>query len=90
MALTWTPVAGASGYRIYGAVNSFGFLPGGAPGFQHLVAALAPDATSWTSSMGISDPDQNWSYLVVAVDPVGLELARSGRVGEFDSPLELQ
>jgi hypothetical protein len=45
---------------------------------------LPPETTTWSSSNGINDVDNNWSYLVIAVDDFEEELARSNTVGEHD------
>ena len=38
----------------------------------------------WSSTNGIGDPDNNWTYLVIAMDGENVELSQSNRVGEFD------
>jgi YVTN family beta-propeller protein len=82
--LTWTSFAPASAYWVYGASNLAWFVPGFAPSYQYRLAELPPATTTWTSSSGIGDPSTNWTYLVMAVDAIEQELARSNRFGEFD------
>jgi hypothetical protein len=48
---------------------------------------LTPDVTSWSSRSGVGDPDENWTYLVIAVDATDQEIARSDRIGEHDFDL---
>ncbi len=82
--LTWTTVESASAYWIYGASNLAYFAPGFAPGYQFRLAVVPSGTTTWSSSNGVGDPNNNWTYLVVAVDGSGTELARSSRIGEHD------
>ncbi len=79
---TWSP---ASEYWIYGMTNEPWFLPDlSPPTYVDRVGVVPGRTTTWPSSNGISDPDNNWTYLVIAVDATQQELARSSRVGEFD------
>jgi hypothetical protein len=82
--LLWPHFPGTWEYWVYGAANNDYFEPGFDPGFEYRLAALGPETTSWTSASGIGDPEDNWVYLVIAVDNSEAELARSNRVGEFD------
>jgi hypothetical protein len=82
--LTWSPVESASAYWVYGASNLAYFTPGFAPGYDHRLAVVPQGTTTWLSSSGVGDPGNNWTYLVVAVDAAGAEMARSARVGEHD------
>ena len=84
LVLSWTVVAGAIAYSVYGADNGAYFEPGLVPPYQHRLAILSPGWTSWSIANGIGDPDSNWTYLLVAVDYAGQELERSNRVGQFD------
>jgi hypothetical protein len=54
------------------------------PSYEYRLDVLDPTVTTWASGNGIGDPDANWTYLVMAVDEVEGELARSNRVGEQD------
>jgi hypothetical protein len=45
--------------------------------------------TTWSSPNGIGDPDNNWTYLVIAVDETEAELAHSNRVEEQDFDCEV-
>ncbi len=85
--LSWTSVGSAAAYWVYGASNQAYFEPGMAPGYAYRLAVLPPGTTTWSSSAGVGDPDANWTYLVIAVDGSGAELARSNRAGEFDVAL---
>lgn len=87
--LSWQPVPGANGYWIYGATNDSYFKPGFAPDYEHRLAILRPGITTWSSGNGVGDPDNNWTYMVIAVDTSSEEFARSNRVGEFDAPMDI-
>ncbi len=82
--LSWAPFEGASEFWVFGASNEAHFVPGGPPDFAHRLAQLPSGVTAWSSANGVGDPTQNWTYLVMAVNSEGWELARSGRVGEHD------
>lgn len=82
--LTWTPVATAQAYWIYGASNDPGFSPGFAPGYAHRQAVLPSGTTTWSSPNGVGDTASNWTYLVIAVDAAETVLATSNRAGEMD------
>jgi hypothetical protein len=82
--LSWTAVADAAAYWVYGASNSAYFLPGLAPGYQHRLAVLSPLFRTWSSTNGVGDPNANWTYLVLGVDPTEEVLDYSNRAGEHD------
>ena len=50
---------------------------------------LPPDTNTWQTPNGFADPEDNWTYLVLAVDEAEAELTRSNRVGEHDFALEI-
>ena len=81
---TWSPVESASAYWVYGASNLAYFTPGLAAGYAYRLAVVPQGTYSWSSAGGVGDPDNNWTYLVIAVNATGAELARSDRVGEHD------
>ena len=82
--LSWTPIPQAAEYWVYGAPNQPYFSPGFAPGYEHRLVVLSPWSTTWSSSNGICEEDNNWTYQVIAVNGTGGELWRSNRVGEHD------
>jgi hypothetical protein len=84
LVLSWTTVPAAAAYWVYGTENIPWFVPGMAPGYEHRVDIVLPPTTTWSSPNGIGDPSANWTYLVMAVDEVPQEIARSNRCGEFD------
>jgi hypothetical protein len=87
IALSWTALSGAAEYWVYGAANRAYFEPGLAPGYDYRLAVVSGDSTTWATPEGIGDPDDQWSYQLIAVHGSGEELARSNRVGEFDQAL---
>lgn len=87
--LHWTPHPEAWAYWIYGAENEPYFEPGISLPFNYRIASVRPTTTTWTSPSGIGSPQDNWTYIVMAVDAQHQELVRSGRVGEFDFGLQL-
>lgn len=85
LCLTWEPVAGVSGYWVFGVAREPWFLPDlSPPTYVNRVAVVPGGTTTWSSANGIAEPDNNWTYLVIAVDETEAELARSNRVGEHD------
>jgi hypothetical protein len=82
--LDWQDTGGTSAYWVYGAPNSSYFAPVMLPPYANRLATLPVGTTSWSSPSGIGDPDNNWAYLVVAVDASNHEVCRSERVGEHD------
>ncbi len=82
--LTWTETPGSAEYWVYGADNLAYFEPGFAPGYEHRLAELPVETTTWTSPNGVGGPDHNWTYMVLAVNSLGVELCRSNRFGEHD------
>jgi hypothetical protein len=85
LVLNWTAVTGAAGYWIYGMTNEPWFLPDlSPPTYVNRVAVVPGGTTTWSSTNGIADPVNNWTYLVIAMENTNTELARSNRVGEHD------
>jgi hypothetical protein len=83
--LTWEPIAGIAGYWVFGTAGDPWFLPDlSPPTYVNRIATVPGGTTTWSSTNGIADPDNNWTYLVMAVDETEVELARSNRVGEHD------
>jgi len=82
--LTWNTFPGASANWVYGAENDAFFTPGLTFGYAYRLAALPGTATTWSTTNGIGDPENNWTYLVIAVDDSEQELSRSKRIGELD------
>ena len=82
--LSWLPLSGTTSYWIYGDANNPHFTPGFAPQYENRLDALPPGTTTWISPYPVGDPVENWTYLILAVDGIETELARSNRVGEFD------
>ncbi len=84
LVLSWSTLAGASSYWVYGAADAAHFLPGFAPGYEHRLAVLSSPVRPWPTGNGVGDPDSNWTYLVVAVAAGEQEVGRSNRFGEHD------
>ena len=82
--LTWSSLTGISAYWVYGASNDVYFQPGFAPGYDNRLATLPSSTTSWSSSAGVGDPDNNMTYVIIAVSATELQLGQTNRVGEFD------
>lgn len=85
LVLDWSPFPGAAGHWVYGAYNKLCFEPWLAWPHWYRLATLPAAIRTWSSVSGMGNPSLNWSYLVVAIDAADSELARSNRVGEFDS-----
>jgi len=78
--LNWSTVPGVAAYWIHGADNDAYF----APELSNRVAIVPGGTTTWSTAMGIGDPDHNWTYLVRAMDATEQEVMHSSRFGEFD------
>ena len=87
--LTWSPWPGTAEYWIYGADNAAYFAPGLSFPYQYRLAVVDPECTTWSSSAGILDPENNLTYLIVATDTMSRLIARSNRAGEFDLELAI-
>lgn len=84
--LNWTSWMDAATYRIYGDVEPH-FEPDHSFPFSNLMTVVSSGTTTWNSPNGICNPDQNWMYLVIAMDSSELALNASNRAGEFDFSL---
>jgi hypothetical protein len=89
LVFSWSPVPAAHEYWIYGASGHPHFEPGFAPSFEYRLDTVPQDMTTWSSPNGIGDPENNWTYLVMAVDDTENEITRSNRVGEWDWGMEV-
>ena len=88
--LSWSAVLHANSYWIYGASDQPHFEPGLSPGFQYRLDTVDQATTSWVSPYPTGDTLNNWTYIVLAVDAIGLEIMQSNRVGEFDVSLDIR
>ncbi len=82
--LSWSPFDGAAAYWVHGEANSPYFVPALVPQYENRLAVLAPTTTTWLTDNGIGNPEMDWTFLVIAVNGIGEELLRSGRVGESE------
>jgi hypothetical protein len=83
--LVWPVVPGAAEYWVYGASNEPWFAPDTSPPtYVNRVAVVPGGTTTWSSGAGVGDPEDNWTYLVIAVDDTNQEIVRSTRAGEHD------
>lgn len=87
LALVWTPVPGASQYWVYGASNDVYFDPQIVLPYGYRVTVLPSGTTTWSTTTGVGDVNNNWTYLIIAVDGAGQELVRTNRIGEHDYTL---
>lgn len=83
--LTWNDVPGAANYWVFGESKAY-FDPD-LSGFTNRRAVVAAPTLTWATNVGIGDIANNWTYVVVAVDAAGLELARTNYTGEHDFAL---
>ncbi len=85
-ALDWNAVPGAFAYWVFGESNQAYFDPD-LVGYTNRQAVVPAPTLTWTTTTGIGDSANNWTYMVVAVTSGGLELARTNYVGEHDFDL---
>ncbi len=90
LVLAWNPVPDAIEYWVYGASNRPWYSPGFGSGYQYRISIVEPTVATWSTGNGIGDPSASWTYLVMAVDEVEVELAISNRVGEHDFRVDSQ
>jgi parallel beta-helix repeat protein len=86
--LDWTAVPPASEYWVYGASNEAYFVPELVSPYAYRLTTLPSGTTTWSSSNGIGDVANNWTYMVIAVDASDQEITRSNRFGEHDFDLD--
>jgi len=89
LTLSWTSLSGVTQYWLYGASNNAFFSPMTTSPYDNRLAVLPTEATAWGAPNGIDDPNNNWTYQVIAVTALNLEIARSNRIGEFDYSLSI-
>jgi hypothetical protein len=82
--LSWSAASGATEYWIYGAENIAYLEPGFFPHYEFRLDVLPQSIGSWSSGLGIGDPNANWTYMIVAVNADGQQLLRSNLFGEYD------
>jgi hypothetical protein len=82
--LWWPEWPGAAAYWVFGAGNDPHFEPELTPPFGNRLAVLPPQTMTWASSSGVGDPENNWTFQVVAVNELEEMIARSTRIGEHD------
>ena len=83
--LSWTAIQDAAGYWVYGTANDAWFAPDlSPPTYDNRLAVIPGGITTWSSTNGVGDPNNNWTYLVVALNPSSEEIARSNLCGEHD------
>jgi len=84
LVLEWSAYPEAQVYWVYGADNLPHFLPGLGSPYPYRLVTLPAGATTWSSALGIGNPNHNWTYLVIAMSDFFQEMGRSNRFGEFD------
>ncbi len=85
--LQWTTVPPAAEYWVYGASNEAYFPPEVSSPYGYRVTVLPSGTTTWSTTTGVGDVNNNWTYLVIAVGGSGQELVRTNRIGEHDYAL---
>jgi predicted outer membrane repeat protein len=80
LVLQWTPCVSTAAYWIHGTDNHAYFDPG----IGNVVGVVPPTTLTFSSANGIGDPNNNWTYLIVAVDDIDQEITRSNFFGEHD------
>ncbi len=65
--LDWTAVPPASEYWVYGASNEAYFVPELVSPYGYRLTTLPSGTTTWSSSNGVGDVANNWTYMVIAV-----------------------
>ena len=87
--LTWGPVDMATEYWVYGASNEYSFLPGFSPDYTNRLAVIPRGTDAYATTEGINDPDNNWTYMMIAVDAQERERYRTSRFGAFEYGLTI-
>lgn len=89
LVLNWTEVLVAAEYWVYGVSNLPYFEPGLSSPYEHRIAVVPSGTITWSSPNGVGDPDNNWTYQVVAVDASDWVLCLSNRFGEHDYVIDI-
>jgi len=87
--LSWNDHPQATAYWVYGATSTPYFPIGFDPFFENRLVVLSGDVHTWQTTGGVGNPDENWTFIVLAMDSVDSELERSNRVGIIDFGLEI-
>jgi len=82
--LDWGTVFMASEYWIYGGIDAPFFLPDLGPNHVNRVGVVQPPTTNWSTTMGVNNPDDNYTFMVLAVNPQSQVMWQSLRLGEFE------
>jgi hypothetical protein len=85
LALSWSEFPWGSAFQVHGEANQPYFDP--SP--ENLLAVLPSDAQFFDSGNGVGDPENNWTYIVLAVDDADQEIMRSNYCGEHDFATEI-
>lgn len=81
--LQWDALPGTEFHWVFGESNHTYFDPD-IDTYVNRIAVLPGAQTTWSSSSGIGSEAEQWSYVVIAVDEMDLEISRSMEIGEFD------
>ena len=87
LVLDWTPWTYTDeiyAYWIYGADNTSYFTPVVISPYTFRQDMVDHSIQTWQSSQGLNDPDNNWTYVIVAVDEFDQMIYQSNRVGEWE------
>ena len=82
--IEWEDRPDAAEFWVYGVNNQAYLDPDLSFPFSNRLAILPGGTTSWASSRGIGDQDNNWTYVIVAVDGQYEEVTRYGPWAEWD------
>jgi len=88
--LTWNDHPDAMEYWVYGAESGPYFTIGFDPLFENRLVVLSGDTNAWQTTGGVGNPNENWTFVIVAVDSGDLELERSNRFGIIDFGFEIR
>ncbi len=82
--IDWTHVPGVFEYLVFGSPTDDWLDPTVDPPYDDLQAAVPGDQNSWSSPNGVNEPNENWTYVVVAINDLNEEICRTNRYGEKD------
>ena len=89
LTLDWTPCPNSSTYDIYGAPNDTYFEPGLEPPLEYLLDTISGGSTVWSTTHGIGNPDQNYTFIVVGRSFYDDVTGISNRFGEHEYGMDI-
>jgi hypothetical protein len=89
LTLDWTPCPNSYSYDIYGTSDTVFFEPGLTSPYEYRLDTITGGFTSWTTTLGIGNSDQDYTFLVVGRNMYGDIMGISNRFGENEFNVDI-